>query len=147
MVARDHSERGEDVRARQLMKRALAVAEVAPDRNDSLIAAMLNNLARKQEKLGDFVAAERTYRRAEDLARKTHGEGDATYAVIRPNIADAHQRGQRTRECLFTQSFFRSRRTGRPYEHTGAARRCRMPCCEVRAQYSIPLLEFAHRIY
>ena len=56
------------------MEQALAVAEAAPDRNDALIASILNNLARKQEKLGEFVAAESTYERAEDLARKTYGE-------------------------------------------------------------------------
>jgi hypothetical protein len=151
MIARDHSERGEDVRARQLMERALAVAEVAPDRNDSLIAAMLNNLARKQEKTGDFVAAERTYGRAEELARKTHGEGDATYAVIRAKHAQMlHQRGQRERaNALFAQMLRQIPTDWKTNTNDTWARETHAEClaAEGRAQDAIPLLEVAHRIY
>ena len=151
MVSRDFSERGEDVRARQLMEQALAVAEAAPDRNDSLIAGMLNNLARKQEKLGDFVAADGTYGRAEDLVRKTHGDGDATYWAIRAKHAQMlHQRGQRERaNALFVQMLRLIPRDWTTNTNDTWARETYAEClaAEGRAEDAIPLLEVAHQTY
>jgi tetratricopeptide (TPR) repeat protein len=105
MMARYHTDRGEHVLARQVIEQALQVAEAAPDRDDALIAGYLNNLARKQERLGEFVAAENSYERAEQMARKTYGEHHATYWVIRAYHARMlHMRGARERaHVLFDQ--------------------------------------------
>ena len=105
MASRDYSERGEDVLAEADPRTGPGDGGGCAGRDDSLIAVYLNNLARKQEKLGEFVAADSTYERAEDLTRKTHGDSDATYWLIRAKHAQMlHQRGQRERaNVLFAQ--------------------------------------------
>jgi hypothetical protein len=151
MASRDYSERGEDTRAREVLEQALATAEAAPDRDDSLIAVFLNNLARKQEKLGEFVAADSTYERAEDLARKTHGEGDATYWLIRAKHAQMlHQRGQRERaNALFSQMLRGIPQEWKTNTNDTWARETYAEClvAEGRAHEAIPLLETAHQTY
>lgn len=151
MVSRDYSERGEDARAREVLQQALAIAEAAPDRDDSLIAVYLNNLARKQEKLGEFVAADGTYQRAADLARKTHGEGDAAYSVIRAKHAQMlHQRGQRERaNALFAQMLRQIPQDWKTNTNDTWARETYGECLasEGRAHEAIPLLEAAHQTY
>lgn len=151
MVSRDYSERGEDARAKEVLEQALATAQAAPDRNDSLIAGFLNNLARTQEKLGEFVAADSTYERAEDLTRKTHGEGDATYWVIRAKHAQMlHQRGQRERaNAMFAQMLRQIPPEWKTNTNDTWARETYAEClvAEGRAHDAIPLLEAAYRIY
>lgn len=151
MVSRDYTERGEDVRARQVLEQALATAQAAPDRDDSLIAGFLNNLARKQEKLGEFVAADRTYERAEDLARKTHGESDATYWLIRAKHAQMlHLRGQRERaNGLFAQMLRGIPQDWKTNTNDTWAREIYAEClvAEGRPHPAIPLLEAAYHTY
>jgi eukaryotic-like serine/threonine-protein kinase len=151
MASRDYTERGEHRRAREILEQALATAQAAPDRDDSLIAGFLNNLARKQEKLGEFVAADRTYERAEDLARKTHGEGDAIYWAIRAKHAQMlHQRGQRERaNALFAEMLRQIPREWTKNTNDTWARETYAEClaAEGRAHDAIPLLEIAYQIY
>jgi hypothetical protein len=151
MASRDYSERGEDQLARQTLEQALAVAEAAPERDDSLIAIYLNNLARKQEKLGEFVAADSTYERAEDLTRKTHGDNDATYWLIRAKHAQMlHQRGQRERaNALFAQMLRQIPQGWTVNTNDTWARETYAEClaAEGRAHDAIPLLEAAHQTY
>jgi eukaryotic-like serine/threonine-protein kinase len=151
MASRDHSERREDAQAKEVLELALATAEAAPDRDDALIAGFLNNLARKQEKLGEFVAADSTYERAEELARKTHGESDATYWVIRAKHAQMlHQRGQRDRaNALFAQMLQKIPQDWQTNTNDTWARETYAEClvAEGRAREAIPLLEAAHHIY
>jgi len=151
MVARYHTDRGEHVQARQIIEQALQVAEAAPDRDDALIAGYLNNLARKQEKLGDFVAADNTYERAEDMARKTYGEHHATYWVIRAYHARMlHRRGERDRaHTLFDQmlgviSPDWKATTGKEWAY-GAYAECL--ASEGRVLDAIPLLEATYLSY
>jgi len=151
MASRDYSERGEDTRAREVLEQALATAEAAPDRDDSLIAVFLNNLARKQEKLGEFIAADRTYERAEDLTRKTHGEGDATYWLIRAKHAQMlHLRGQREHaNALFAQMLRQIPQEWTTNTNDTSARETYAEClvAEGRALDAIPLLEAAYQTY
>ena len=151
MASRDLSERGEDRRAIEVLELALATAEAAPDRDDSLMAGFLNNLARKQEKLGEFVAADKSYERAEDLARKTQGEGDAVYWVIRAKHAHMlHQRGQRERaNALFAQMLRQIPPEWKTNTNDTWARETYAEClaAEGRAHDAIPLLEAAHETY
>jgi hypothetical protein len=151
MASRDYSERGEDTRAKQVLELALATAEAAPERDDSLIAGFLNNLARKQEKLGEFVAADSSYVRAEDLARRTHGETDATYWVIRAKHAQMlHQRGQRERANeLFAQMLLQIPQGWTTNTNDTWARETYAEClvAEGRARDAIPLLEAAYQTY
>ncbi len=151
MVARYHTDRGEHVLAGQISEQALAVAEAAPDRDDALIAGYLNNLARKQEKLGDFVAADKSYERAEDMARKTYGEHHATYWVIRAYHARMlHRRGERERaHALFDQmlkviSPDWKATTGKEWAY-GAYADCL--AAEGRVRDAIPLLEATYLSY
>jgi hypothetical protein len=151
MISRDLSERGEDARAMQVLEQALEIAEAALDRNDSQIAILLNNLARKREKLGEFVAADIAYERAEDLARKTHGEGDAAYWAIRAKHAQMlHQRGQRERaNVMFTQMVRQIPQGWKTNTYDTWAREIYAECliAEGRAQDAIPLLEAAYQVY
>jgi serine/threonine-protein kinase len=151
MVARYHTDRGEHVQARQIIEQALAVAEAAPDRDDALIAGYLNNLARKQEKLGDFVAADNSYARAEDMARKTYGEHHATYWVIRAYHARMlHRRGERERaHALFDQMLTVispdwKATTGKEWAY-GAYAECL--AAEGRVHDAIPILEATYLGY
>jgi serine/threonine-protein kinase len=96
LASLDETERGNNRQAAQFLIRALAVAQAAPDRDDSSIADFLYNLARNQERLGDFSAAEATYKRAETQARETYGERNAVYWITLAYHARLlHQRGQR----------------------------------------------------
>ena len=151
MTSRDHTERGEHAQAKQLLEQALAVAEAAPDRNDALIAEYLNNLARKQEKLGEFVAAESTYQRAEDMARKTYGDHHAMYWVIRAYHAHMlHLRGERERaNALFAQMLPTIPQDWTANTNDKWVRETYAEClaAEGRARDAIPLLEAAYRIY
>ncbi|MEO8019750.1 MAG: serine/threonine-protein kinase [Pseudomonadota bacterium] len=151
MASRDLTERGEDARARQVLEQALAIAEASADRNDSLIAAMLSNLGRKQERLGEFVAADNTYERADDLMRKTHGENDATYWAARARHAQMlHQRGQRERaNAMFAQMLRQIPQRWQTNTYDTWAREMYAEClvAEGRAHDAIPLLEAAYQVY
>ena len=96
MASLGQTEQGNNARAAQLAKQALAIADAAPDRDDSSIADYSYDLARDQERLGDFVAAEGTYVRAERQARKTYGEHNTVYWFSLAHHAQLlHQRGNR----------------------------------------------------
>jgi len=150
MASRDRSERGEDVQAMRLMQQALAVAEAAPDRNDALIANFLNNLARKQERLGEFVAAESTYERAAEQARKSFGVSHSTYWSTRASHARMlHLRGQRERaNMLFAQTLATVARDWKTNTSDTWVRETYAECltAEGRAGDAIPLLEAAYQI-
>jgi len=105
MAARDSSEAGDHPKARRLIEQALAAALSAPDRDDALIGLLHNNLARKLEKLGDFIAAESAYQRAEELARQTYGIHHANYwLTLAYHARMLHQRGERGRaNALFSR--------------------------------------------
>jgi serine/threonine-protein kinase len=89
--------------------------------------------------------------RAEDLARKTHGEGDATYWVIRAKHAQMlHQRGQRERANeLFAQMLRQIPQGWTTNTNDTWARETYAEClvAEGRAHDAIPLLEAAYQTY
>jgi eukaryotic-like serine/threonine-protein kinase len=99
------TEQGNNAQAVQLAMQALAIAEAAPDRDDSSIADFSYDLARDQERVGDFAAAEGTYGRAETQARKTYGEHSMVYWFSLAHHAQLlHQRGKRdAAHALFAQ--------------------------------------------
>ena len=105
MAALLQTELGNSAQAAQLAMQALAIAEAAPDRDDSSIADYSYNLARDQERLGDFAAAERTYVRAETQARKTYGEHNTVFWFALAHHAQLlHQRGKtEAAHALFAQ--------------------------------------------
>ncbi|MFI4969783.1 MAG: tetratricopeptide repeat protein [Lysobacterales bacterium] len=78
---------------------------MAPDRSDSDLQILLSNFARSLENVGDYPAAERTYVRAEELARKTTGEQQPSYWLARACHARLlHRHGERERaHVLFEQ--------------------------------------------
>jgi serine/threonine-protein kinase len=99
------TEQGNSAQAAQLAARALYIAEAAPDRDDSSIADYSYDLARDQERLGDFAAAESAYMRAETQARKTYGEHNTVFWFSLAHHAQLlHQRGKReAAHALFAQ--------------------------------------------
>lgn len=147
----NQTERGNTLQAAQLLERALAVAEVAANRDDSSIADFSYNLARARERLGDFDAAESAYERAEEGARKTYGEHGGTYWVALAYHAHLlHQRGQRER----AGALFAKMMAAIPahWETNGSdrwAREIYAEClaAEGRAQEAVPLLEAAQQYY
>ncbi|MDB6082742.1 MAG: hypothetical protein JWN43_623 [Gammaproteobacteria bacterium] len=105
MASLVQTERGNNAEAARLDMQALAIAEAAPDRDDSSIADYLYDLARAQERLGDFAAADDTYVRAATQARKTYGEHNTVYWFSLAHHGQLlHQRGKReAAHALFAQ--------------------------------------------
>jgi serine/threonine protein kinase len=105
MASLVQTEQGNSAQAAQLVMQALAIAEAAPDRDDSSIADYSYNLARDQERLGDFAAAEDTYARAETQSRNTYGEHNTVYWFSLAHHAQLlHARGKReAAHALFAQ--------------------------------------------
>jgi eukaryotic-like serine/threonine-protein kinase len=105
LASLDQTEQGNSAQAAQLAARALYIAEAAPDRDDASIADYSYDLARDQERLGDFAAAEGAYVRAETQARKTYGEHNTVYWFSLAHHAQLlHQQGKRENaHALFAQ--------------------------------------------
>lgn len=105
MASLVQTEQGNSAQAAQLAMQALAIAQAAPDRDDSSIADYSYDLARDQERLGDFAAAEGTYARAATQAKNTYGEHNTVYWFSLAHHAQLlHQRGQReAAHALFAQ--------------------------------------------
>ncbi|MEO8459053.1 MAG: protein kinase [Dokdonella sp.] len=91
--------------AKRYFDNAIAVLEMAKDRSDIDLLTLLKNSAENLENLGDFTAAEAAYVRAEDLARRTSGEGSPKYWLARAYHARLlHRHGERERaDVLFKQ--------------------------------------------
>jgi serine/threonine-protein kinase len=151
LASLNQTERGDNAQAAQLQLRALAVAEAAPDRDDSTIADFLYNLARIQERLGDFTAAETTYGRAEDQARKTYGEHSATYWVTLAYHAHLlHLRGElQPATALFAQMMDAIPVNWSTNGQDRWVRETYAEClaAEGRAPEAVPLLEAAQQYY
>ena len=105
LKAIDYGRLEDYARERRYFEQSLAVLEVAPDRSDSDLQTLLSNFARNLENVGDYPAAERTYVRAEELARKTTGERQPSYWLARAYHARLlHRHGERERaHALFEQ--------------------------------------------
>jgi serine/threonine-protein kinase len=151
LASLDQTEHGNSVEAAKLLERALAVAQAAPDRDDSAIADFLFNLARTRERLGDFAATEAAYERAEDQARKSYGEHNATYWISLAHHAQLlHQRGFRERAmALFAQMLAAIPQDWATNGQDRWARETYAEClaAEGRAMEAIPLLEAAQQHY
>jgi hypothetical protein len=151
MVANDLTTRGEHVRAKEVLERALAVRQAAPVRNEARIAELFINLARKEERLGLLDDADRTYQGAEDQIRQTVGERKSTYWIARAYHARLlHMRGLRERaDAVFQETL----RAIPPEWKTNVSddwfREIYGSClaADGRASDAIPLLESAHRRY
>jgi tRNA A-37 threonylcarbamoyl transferase component Bud32/tetratricopeptide (TPR) repeat protein len=151
MEARDLSERGEHVQAKQFMEQAVAAAQSAPEPNEALIANLLHNVARKLENLGEFDAAERGFVRAAEQARKTFGEHHATYWITLAYHARLlHQRGERERaHAIFAHMLATIPADWKTNSSDSWARETYAECltAEGRASEAIPLLEAAADAY
>jgi serine/threonine-protein kinase len=151
LASLDQTENGNALQAAQLLMRALAVAEAAPDRDDSSIADYLYNLARAQERLGEFGAAEGTYVRAEAQAKKTYGERNALYWVsLAQHARLLHQRGQRgAANTLFTQMLAAIPPDWSTNGNDKWAREIYAEClaAEGRVRDAVPLFDAAYQYY
>lgn len=105
MAARVQLDHGDSSRALPLMTQALQVAESAPDIDYAFLSGLIFNLARKQEAAGEFAAAAESYRRAQDLAKRTFGVHHRNYwAALAWNAQLLHKRGDRAgAQALFSQ--------------------------------------------
>jgi eukaryotic-like serine/threonine-protein kinase len=151
MASLVQTEQGNRTQAAQLAMQALTVAEAAPDRNDSNIADYLYNLARDQERLGDFAAAEGTYVRAETQAKKTYGERAALYWISLAHHAQLlHQQGHRgAANVLFTQMLAAIPPDWSTNGNDKWARETYAEClvAEGRPRDAVPLFETAYQYY
>jgi tetratricopeptide (TPR) repeat protein len=143
--------RGEDLQAMQLITQALAVEEHAADRDDASIADLLYDLARKQEKLGEYAAAQTYYQRAEDMARRTYGERHYVYWIsLAYHGRLLHMLGQR----IAAQRLFEQMLAAIPvdwktngYDKWARETYAERLAAEGRAAAAIPFLEEANRYY
>ncbi len=151
LASLDETERGDNRKAAQFLVRALAVAQAAPGRDDSIIADFLYNLARNQERLGDFSAAEATYNRAETQARETYGERNAVYWITLAYHARLlHQRGQRERaDALFAKMLAAIPQDWSTNGNDKWARETYAEClaADGRARQALPLLEQSQQYF
>lgn len=151
LASLDQTESGDNRQAARLLVRALEVAQAAPGRDDSIIADFLYNLARNQERLGDFSAAEATYDRAEKQARETYGERNAVYWIALAYHARLlHQRGQPERaDALFANMLAVIPKDWSTNGNDKWARETYAECltAEGRAPEAIPLLEESQRYF
>lgn len=82
--------------AQEYFQRALEVAKNLPDHVDGMRQTIYEGLARAQDALGQFDAAENSYKSAVDLARKTYGENNWRYWKITTQYARMlHGQGKR----------------------------------------------------
>jgi serine/threonine-protein kinase len=151
LASLDQTEHGNGLQAEQFLLRALAVAEAAPDRDDSSIADLLYDLARAQERLGEFAAAEDTYVRAEAQAKRTYGERNTVYWISLAHHAQLlHQRGQRdAANALFTQMLAAIPLDWSTNGNDKWAREIYAECLasEGRTRDAVPLFEAAYQYY
>jgi len=151
LASLDQTEHGNGPQAEQFLIQALAVAQTAPDRDDSSIADFLYDLARVQERLGEFAAAEGTYVRAEAQARKTYGEHNAVYWFSLAHHAQLlHQRGKRdAAAALFGQMLAAIPPDWTTNGSDKAARETYAEClaAEGRARDAAPIFEANYQSY
>ncbi|MEP6885252.1 MAG: protein kinase [Gammaproteobacteria bacterium] len=151
LASLDQTERGDNRQAARFLVRALEVAQAAPGRDDSMIADFLYNLARNQERLGEFSAAEATYARAEKQARETYGVRNAVYWIALAYHARLlHQRGQRERaDALFANMLAVIPKDWSTNGNDKWARETYAECltAEGRAREAIPLLEESQQYF
>jgi serine/threonine protein kinase len=151
MASNEASMRSENMRAERLNAEALEVAELAQPRDDLMIGTMLNNLSRKQEKLGEFEAADATYQRTEAQILRTTGEYSYAYWIALANHARLfHRRGRREEaHALFAQMLQHIPPDWQLNTFDTVARDVYAEClaAEGRPREAIPLLEAAYPIY
>jgi tetratricopeptide (TPR) repeat protein len=144
--------RAEDyVQQRRYFEQALAVLEIAPDRSDADLQAVFGNYARNLEQLGDVAAAERTYVRAEDLARKTNGVHYPKYWLARAYHARLlHRQGERERAHAVFEEMLQSIPSDWKSTNEDAWARGEYADClaaEGRARDAVPILQETLRKY
>jgi eukaryotic-like serine/threonine-protein kinase len=151
MASRDRNEQGRDQEGLALLKKALAVAETATDRNDALITTLVTNLAHKLEVVGDFSGAETAYARAQTMARRTHGDHHSSYWMVLANHANMiHQRGDRVRADALFERMLASippAWTTDTYDTVARETYGERLAAEGRAAAALPLLEAAQKVY
>jgi tetratricopeptide (TPR) repeat protein len=139
------------VKANEVLERALAVRESAPVRNEARIAEMRINLARKQEKLGEFAKADLTYQKAEAQVRGSVGENHQTYWAARAYHARMlHMRGERLRaDAILEETVGKMPPGGKASMTPVLVRELYAEClvAEGRASVAVPLLETAESVY
>jgi serine/threonine protein kinase/tetratricopeptide (TPR) repeat protein len=151
MASNEASMRSENVLAERLNAKALAVAESAQPRDDMAIGTILYNLSQKQVKLGEFEAADATYRRTEAQILRTTGESSYTYWMALASHARLiHLQGRRQEaHALFAQMLKDIPPNWQLNTFDTVARDVYAQClmAEGRAAEAIPLLEAAYPVY
>ncbi len=93
-----YNNRQEVAAAIPFFRRAIAVAEAQPERNDAFLVNTHGNLGVALQCMRDFDGAEAEYERASALARRTSGEGGQAYWIVVTRRARmAHLLGDRAR--------------------------------------------------
>lgn len=135
----------------RLNRQAIAVEQVAADRDDGDLFVMFANLARCEEAQGDFAAAGRQYDQATELERKTFGEKHGLYWMIQARHAFMlHSRGERDAAlAMFRDTLGK---VTADWQATTDDTLLRMLyaaslCAEGQPREAIPLLEAAERVY
>jgi serine/threonine-protein kinase len=136
--------------ARRYLEQSIAVSATVTGRNDAELATINGNLGQLAYQLGDFATAEQAYARAEEISRRTYGEGHRTHWIPAANRARAaHLGGNRDRaEALFV-ALMKSIPADEQHHDAFEAREWYAGClaAEGRAAEALPLLEAAERFY
>jgi eukaryotic-like serine/threonine-protein kinase len=151
MASNEASMRSDNLEAERLNAEALRVAESAKPRDDMPVGTILYNLSRKQEKLGEFAAADSTYRRTEAQILRTTGEYSYPYWMALANHARLiHRQGRREEaDALFAQMLQHIPPNWQENTFDTVARDVYAQCltAEGRVGEAIPLLEAAYPVY
>jgi serine/threonine-protein kinase len=103
-LATAHWERdlpGSAIRARDLLRRAIDVAESLRQRNDGDLQTLYANLGHVEAELGEAAGADAAFARATTLAQRTYGVDDRRYWHTAATWAGAlHARGERRRALV-----------------------------------------------
>ena len=132
-------------------QRAIQLSALVKNRNDAELLTVYANLAQAQWNNANFDAAEVSYNRAADIARRTYGETHRSYWV--PTATHArmvHLLGDRERAMTMFETVLKSLPPETAKNHDAAEVREWYAGClaaEGRPQLAIPLLEASALVY
>jgi serine/threonine-protein kinase len=131
--------------------KAIALAQTLPNRDDGELTIIYNNLALAYEVVGEFDAAEKAYRAAEDLTERTYGKHHRNYWKLYADHARlVHLRGDRLRALQMFDALETLIPADAPMGVELAEVRFEQAAsllAEGRPQLAIPMLEACKRFY
>jgi tRNA A-37 threonylcarbamoyl transferase component Bud32 len=136
----------EPAKVEQYDRKAIAIMESLPDRDDSGLQVMYGSLGLAQQNLGNFDGAERTYAHVAELARHTTGERHPRYwAEEAKHARMVHRQGDRVRAQQMYATLFEllpAQPNAEEIDSVTSVREQYAECliAEGRVQLAIPLL-------